>query len=74
MQSEEKIIKMTSGFTFGTLSADYIHVTSIICFAKINNASEKPYAVTIMQRVDIFTFLQSTESVLHLTKTFKTNG
>lgn len=39
---------MSSGFTFG---ADCIHVTSIICFAKINNASEEPYAVTVMQRV-----------------------
>lgn len=46
MQSEEKIIKITSGFTFGTLRADYIHVTSTICFGKINNASENPYTVT----------------------------
>jgi len=74
LQSEEKIIKMTSGFTLETLKADYIHVSSIICFAKINNASEKPCAVTIMQRIDIFMFLQTTESMLHLTKTLKTHG
>lgn len=64
---------MTAGFIFGTLRADYIHVTSIICFAKINNAGEKPYAVTVMQRVDIFMLLQSTESVLYLTETLKIN-
>lgn len=73
MQREEKIIKMTAGFIFGTLRADYIHVTSIICFARINNAGEKPYTVTVMQRVDIFVLLQSTESVLYLTETLKTN-
>lgn len=42
-----KYNKNSSGFPFGTLKTDYIHVTSIICFAKINNASEKPCAVTV---------------------------